>query len=415
MRNNIAALLLVLPGISLSTDWQIGVSAAVEWAYEPEESKSQKAEVLVEPDLEVELPGDALLSATGWFRHDERALLDDDMDGFRLREFYVETQLDSVFVTLGRQQIVWGKADGIKVLDVVNPQEWREFILDDFDDSRIPLWSLNMELPWGDRNIQLIAVFEQQYHEFPETGEAYRFTSSQFVPRAPQGVPVTINATREPGRVVKDGDYGFRISGFASGWDYSINYLYHYDDFRVFYRRVDPSHGVEIKPVYKRDHLAGASFSNAFGDLTFRAELAYRLGRHFSTSKVKDRDGVVESDEFAYVVGIDWFGLSDMFVSMQLHQSYLLQHEQGMMRDESNTTVTALIERDDLNDTLKSRVLWLHNIDSDDGLIRPKIEYQYDDMTSLWGAADIFYGDRAGLYGQFKDQDRFLLGLEIGV
>lgn len=62
-----------------------------------------------------------------------------------LREFYLQGEIGDTFLTLGKQQIVWGKAEGLHVLDIVNPQSFREFILDDFDNSRIPLWTVNIE------------------------------------------------------------------------------------------------------------------------------------------------------------------------------------------------------------------------------------------------------------------------------
>jgi len=48
---------------------------------------------------------------------------------------------------LGKQQIVWGETDGLKLLDVMNPQNFREFILDEFEDSRLPLWSVKYTVP----------------------------------------------------------------------------------------------------------------------------------------------------------------------------------------------------------------------------------------------------------------------------
>ena len=62
---------------------------------------------------------------------------------FGLREFYWQYGDDAADWKIGKQQVVWGEADGLKLLDVINPQNFREFILDDFDDSRIPLWMIN--------------------------------------------------------------------------------------------------------------------------------------------------------------------------------------------------------------------------------------------------------------------------------
>src|SRR6266849_5500825 len=43
---------------------------------------------------------------------------------------------------LGRQQIVWGEAISTFVTDVVNPKDFREFVLPDFSEIRIPIWAL---------------------------------------------------------------------------------------------------------------------------------------------------------------------------------------------------------------------------------------------------------------------------------
>ena len=53
-----------------------------------------------------------------------------------LRDAYLETYTDWGLLRVGKQQIVWGRLDGLKVLDVLNPQTFREFILPDLDVSR---------------------------------------------------------------------------------------------------------------------------------------------------------------------------------------------------------------------------------------------------------------------------------------
>ena len=75
-----------------------------------------------------------------------------------LREAYVDTALGPVEFRLGKQQIVWGTADGIKLLDIINPTDFREFNQNTFEDSRIPLWMGKAELPVGEAgNMQFVA------------------------------------------------------------------------------------------------------------------------------------------------------------------------------------------------------------------------------------------------------------------
>lgn len=74
-----------------------------------------------------------------------------------LRELYFETSADDWFFRLGKQQVVWGTADGIKLLDIINPTDWREFNQNAMEDSRIPIWMINAERAVGDNgNVQFI-------------------------------------------------------------------------------------------------------------------------------------------------------------------------------------------------------------------------------------------------------------------
>ena len=74
-----------------------------------------------------------------------------------LRELYVDTQLGGWDMRLGKQQVVWGTADGIKLLDIINPTDYRELNQNAMEDSRIPVWMINAERYIGDRaNVQLI-------------------------------------------------------------------------------------------------------------------------------------------------------------------------------------------------------------------------------------------------------------------
>ena len=74
-----------------------------------------------------------------------------------LRELYVDTSAGDWDLRLGKQQVVWGTADGIKLLDIINPTDFRELNQNAFEASRIPVWMINAERYIGERgNIQLI-------------------------------------------------------------------------------------------------------------------------------------------------------------------------------------------------------------------------------------------------------------------
>jgi len=74
-----------------------------------------------------------------------------------LREAYVDTTSGDWDLRLGKQQVVWGTADGIKLLDIVNPTDFRELNQNTMEGARIPVWMVNAERSVGERgNLQLI-------------------------------------------------------------------------------------------------------------------------------------------------------------------------------------------------------------------------------------------------------------------
>ena len=77
-----------------------------------------------------------------------------------LRELYVDTtagEEGAVSLRLGKQQVVWGTADGMKLLDIINPTDYREMAQNSMDESRIPVWMINAETDLEDgTNVQVV-------------------------------------------------------------------------------------------------------------------------------------------------------------------------------------------------------------------------------------------------------------------
>jgi hypothetical protein len=90
-----------------------------------------------------------------------------------LREAYVKKTFDladgsNMFLKLGRQQVVWGRTDLFRVLDVINPVDYsRNNIYDELQDIRIPMWIAQGEWRLGgsesmqERNLQVVWNFDK--------------------------------------------------------------------------------------------------------------------------------------------------------------------------------------------------------------------------------------------------------------
>ncbi|WPE18749.1 DUF1302 domain-containing protein [Candidatus Thioglobus autotrophicus] len=70
-----------------------------------------------------------------------------------LREAYIDTQLGDYSIRAGKQQVVWGTADGMKLLDAINPTDYSEMAQNQMEDSRMPVWMVNAE---NDNGFQFI-------------------------------------------------------------------------------------------------------------------------------------------------------------------------------------------------------------------------------------------------------------------
>ncbi|MCS5591334.1 MAG: hypothetical protein NZ775_02275 [Gammaproteobacteria bacterium] len=63
-----------------------------------------------------------------------------------IREIYADIDAgDGWSARVGKQQIVWGTADGMKLLDIINPTDYAEMAQNQMEDSRVPVWALNLE------------------------------------------------------------------------------------------------------------------------------------------------------------------------------------------------------------------------------------------------------------------------------
>ena len=392
---------------------------------------AQKAEFVLTPEIGVNLTPSMRLTVIGRLRGDvvdklepgipaqrnrsafsKRLFVGDHVD-IELREAYIDTEIGSTFLRVGKQQVVWGQADGLKVLDVLNPQSFREFILDDFEDSRIPLWMVNAEIPVGEAMLQLLWIPDKTYDDIPESGATFAFTSPLIVPEIPPGVPVTISPLNRPDDFIGDSDVGAKLSVFIGGWDLSLNYAYHYFDRPVIRREISTT-GITVRQDYERTHLLGGTFSNVFGDFTLRGEVGYSSDRYFLTDDIAVNDGVTRSGELSYVLGLDYQGWRDWFISAQIFQSIVTNSTPDLVRDNVDTTSTLLVRRDFMNDSLQAEALLIQSLNQGDGVLQASLQYEWRTNIRLKFGADIFYGSSQGLFGQFNEKDRVSIGIELG-
>ncbi len=340
-----------------------------------------------------------------------------DRTNIELRELYLYTKLfKKIRLTLGKQQIVWGETDGLKLLDIVNPQNFREFILDNFEDSRIPLWSVKAEFDIKNIGVQLVWIPDNTYH-ITQDFDAPFFTKSLFQ-SPPEGISTVFNKTIKPTRFIADSDIGLKLSTFTKGWDLSLNYFYYYDDLPVFYSNLQFSDTqepfVSISPKFERQHLVGGTFNKVYGSSTFRGEIAYIFNQNFTSINPKAIRSIETSNVYKSAIGIDYIK-GESVISAQLFSDIITEDISPFNRNNFETNTSLLISQEMMNDNLKMEVLWVHNMNHGDGFVRPNLSYWLNSNTQLFFGSDIFYGNKTKLFGQFQDRSRISFGMKWGI
>jgi hypothetical protein len=83
-----------------------------------------------------------------------------------LREAYVDMEQGDWSIRAGKQQVVWGTADGMKLLDMINPSDYGEMAQNQMEDSRIPVWMLNAETTAEDGTETQVVISQAKENVF---------------------------------------------------------------------------------------------------------------------------------------------------------------------------------------------------------------------------------------------------------
>lgn len=329
-----------------------------------------------------------------------------------LREAFVDLAFDKMDVRLGKQQVVWGKTDGFRVLDTVNPLDYKEFVLNDFLDSRIPLWMAKMEYYFTfEYSLQAVIIPEMQFFEQANAGSEYELNVLSAVPEG--GQSVVINDRREPEESFEHTEYGLKFTGFHEGWDFTLNYLYSWDDVPAIKLALDASTGtLTASPEHERLHIVGGSFANVFWGAVVRGEMAAKIGKYFSVDDPTVADMVVEKTLLSYALAFerDLFDISWLF---QVLQETILDYDDAITNDQVDTKITLRGSKTFMNETLEAVVSTIYGVNETEFVIRPSLEYDITDSTKITVGADFFEGGvDDSLFGQFDDKDRLYAELK---
>ncbi|MCD4820364.1 MAG: hypothetical protein K8S23_16925 [Candidatus Cloacimonetes bacterium] len=314
-----------------------------------------------------------------------------------LRQVYMDIYFENFDLRIGKQQIIWGKADGVFITDIISPRDLSEFILPDFYEIRIGTNAFKFDYYIGDATFEVVWIPTFQPTITPRKGSIWYKNMLDFP------IPISYyDQMYDVENKLSESELACKFSYLGSSIDFELMTAYMWDDNPAVHIFPQPDSTVHIKPEYHRLPLVGASFSKAVGGAIVRGEGAYYFDKRFSAEDLSV-NAVKEKDYIHYLIGYDhnWFGMN---VSFQYIQEYILDYEDDIRNDEFSSTTTFLIREDFLRETLHFEFFTYYGINNQDALIRPRISYEFADGFDFQLGANIFVGDE-GNFGQYDEND----------
>lgn len=387
-----------------------------------------------------------------------------------VRELYVDATLPvgagrELGIRLGRQQIVWGRTDLFRVLDVINPVDYsRQNIYDELEDIRIPMWMLQTEYrmgavgPLSDLNLSVVWNFDKfRPSNLGQSGTPYQILDAASFFRgmkncwdngctvanfAGDGTLSTdfpshvigIRQANMPEWALNNSQWGAKVEGVLEGVGFSLNYLDYISQLPSLHGGIpafNPFTGttavwpylIAFDIDFPRVKLYGASF-DIYADAiksVFRIETAYTTGEEFANTLAPRLYS--ESDVFRYVVGWD----RDIFIrplnrnkafllSTQIFGQHILDHVHGsgplgttgMPDFKENWILTALFKGWWMQNRFSPQILAAYDVRAQAAVVSPSIDWIINDRLRLIAAFNIKMGRGARNFDDCRSCNPFV-------
>ena len=313
----------------------------------------------------------------------------------QLTDTYIQGKItSSLDLKIGRQIVVWGKSDSIRITDIINPLDNRLPGMTDIEDLRLSVGMAKLDYYLGDWNFSFMAIGESRIMiEAPSRSE-YFPVDSIFT-----GAPDPFSDLKTPNSSLDNMQYAFAANGTFSGWDLSF-YAAHVLDQKWHFDFLQGT-----REVNKID-MIGSALNIAVGSWLFKSEVAYLSGIAYNTT-------TDEKNRLDILLGFDYMGIRDTTISLEVANKHIFDYEVQMKnqsdfvdKDEMQTAIR--VTRSFSNDTINATALlsifgssWENG-----GFGRVWVEYELADaLNANFGIVDYIGGDKP-MMEAIKNSDR---------
>ncbi|MBW1990330.1 MAG: DUF1302 family protein, partial [Deltaproteobacteria bacterium] len=388
------------------------ISAAADWAHDDPPAgvdefnglSRLRAQALPALDADINKRWKARISARMWhdFAYDiqdeddfSNDYLESMQDYARLWEVWVQGSLGAgLDVTFGRQVVVWGTSDDLRVVDVINPLDIREPFMNDIEELRIPVAMTRLDYAAGAWNVTALAVHEPEEDNTPAQGSPYDPLTRPLPP------------VDRPDAGLNDSEFGLAVTGRLTGWDVAFYFADFWENSPhlemtapATWTMTPGGPVITAPPRYEREFsrvkMLGSAVSVAVENWLFKGEAAYLWGlEHFSPPATFQQMTTLPSKEsrerIDLLAGFDYNGFSETTISLEAAVRHLFDFddalESGVPGVHENETEYALrVQRDFAYDTWHLLAVGTAYGDTgDDGwAFRAQAEHDYTDAVSF--------------------------------
>lgn len=319
--------------------------------------------------------------------------------GIELREAYMDYSAEKWDLRLGRQIIIWGKADGLAITDIISPWDFSEFLARDFDDIRLPVDALKLRLLRDRFNFEFLwlPVFRPAVLAPSGTPWVLQYEMAE-------NVEVEFDDPIVPDESFKNSEVGGKLSLYLPGIDFAFSSFYTWDDYLTLHRTVSSTDdSIRYHPKHHRLAFVGFEFSKPWREFVLRGEAAFYKDRYFDNENSLSEE-LFKRDAINWMFGLDWMPGNDWTLIVQFADNFILDYDRAIKDDEHTLLTTLHISKKLFRQTLDLSTMGYLGINDQDCFVRTSLDYALTDEFHLLCGVDLFFGDE-GMMGQFRDND----------
>ncbi|MYE13264.1 MAG: hypothetical protein F4X99_16750 [Gammaproteobacteria bacterium] len=296
-----------------------------------------------------------------------------------LREAYVHYDGTAVDVTVGKQRVGWGTADGVSTIDRVNAVDLREPIGNARTAARRPSTLMRVQATTAAGVFDLVWLPRGRDRKLPGYGSPWEPRDLHALRRdaRERGMPLTTDDTEAD-------EGGIRYVRYGPGLDWGVAYYNGYTDAPTALR----IEGSRLRLMPERIRTWNVNAAMGFGQSTLRGEVAW----------TPDYPGPGHYGErWQYVVGWDRTLLTNLYVNVQLFRDWM---PRGEAIEGGTFAVSNLFFDDTLTAGLRGQ--WANGGQL---AIEAFLELQWNDAVEVAVRAMFFDGDADTPLGDYGDSD----------